>query len=235
MQPEKTAQTKLNLKYHLLIITLLVSIALILSNSLTSAKSSQQTDPNDGQTISDQTEIPATTEQEEPPPSPGDDFVLSANNEWIHVNDVGVTLSQDIGTFATTDSKKGFYITSSNFSGSQPKTACSAGYHMASIWEILDVSNLVYAYDHPAAYTKGDSSFGPPSSWYGWVRTGYNNSTVNTAGLANCNGWTSNTAGEYGSIIRLAHDWVTAPGEIGTWDTSTWSCGGTAPVWCIQD
>ncbi len=236
MQPKKPIQTKLNLKYHLLIITLLVSLALILSNSLTSAKSDQQTDPNDGEIITDQTEIPATTDQEEPPPSPGEDYVLSANNEWIQINDVGVTLSEDIVTLAATDSKKSFYLTSTNYYGNQPKTACSAGYHMASLWEIYDVSNLAYAYDHPAAYTKGDSSFGPPSSWYGWIRTGFNShSATNTAGFANCNAWSSSESGDYGSVIRLASEWVTSPGEIGTWDAWTWNCNGSAPVWCIQD
>jgi len=133
------------------------------------------------------------------------------------------------------DSGRHFYLTSVNFPADEAPSVCTTGFHMATLWEILDVSNLIYDYDHPDAYTKGDSGFGPPSNWYGWVRTGYNSSSVNTAGMANCSAWTSTTSGDYGTIVRLASNWVTAPGEIGTWDASTWGCGGTAPVWCVGE
>ena len=35
-----------------------------------------------------------------------------------------------------------FYLTRTTHVGNQVLTACAAGYHMASLWEILDPSNL---------------------------------------------------------------------------------------------
>ncbi len=55
-----------------------------------------------------------------------------------------------------------FYLTRENtFDGSEAPSACAAGYHMASLWEIFDPSNLVYdtALGHPSgdAYTINDA------------------------------------------------------------------------------
>jgi hypothetical protein len=128
-----------------------------------------------------------------------------------------------------------FYLTDSSYYADQALTACSAGYHMASLWEILDVSNLTYDYDHPAAHTKDDSGFGPPSNWYGWVRTGYSSSSSSTTGTGNCNNWTSRLNTAYGVSVRLSNAWETAPGDISTWDATSFTCVVVSPVWCIGD
>jgi hypothetical protein len=126
-----------------------------------------------------------------------------------------------------------FYLTSANYATNQVKTVCAAGYHMASLWEILDVSNLVYDYDHPAAYNKADSGYGPPSNWYGWVRTGYDSSGSTTTGAGNCLNWTSTSSPNNGVSVRLSDTWETAPGDIFTWDATSFGCGFTGPVWCV--
>ena len=42
------------------------------------------------------------------------------------------------------DTRKSFYLTKTSHNGSQVLTACAEGYHMASLWEIFDTSNLRY-------------------------------------------------------------------------------------------
>ena len=128
-----------------------------------------------------------------------------------------------------------FYLTSTIYYTDQALTACSAGYHMASLWEILDVSNLTYDFNHPAAKIKSDSGFGPPSNWYGWVRTGYDSSSSATTGTGNCNNWTSRLDTAYGVSVRLSNSWEVAPGDIYTWDTTSFPCNYTGPVWCAGD
>lgn len=39
---------------------------------------------------------------------------------------------------------RGFYLTTTTHTGDQALAACAAGFHMASLWEILDPSNLRY-------------------------------------------------------------------------------------------
>jgi hypothetical protein len=106
---------------------------------------------------------------------------------------------------------------------------------MASLWEILDVSNMVYDYDHPAAHVKADSGNGPPSGWYGWVRTGWAASTSDIAGTGNCLAWTSTSSGDSTVAVRLATAWETAPGDIGPWDATSFTCNFNGPVWCVGD
>jgi hypothetical protein len=130
---------------------------------------------------------------------------------------------------------RSFYLTEANYNADEVLSACARGYHMASLWEILDVSNLAYAYDHPDAHTKDDSGQGPPSHWYGWVRTGWNTSSTDTAGVGNCQNWTSIDSADQGSIVRLTYDWATAPTAVGPWETLAFNCIGFAPVWCVED
>jgi hypothetical protein len=63
-----------------------------------------------------------------------------------------------------------FYLTQDGYDGSQALSACAQGYHMASLWEILDPSNL--SYDTSLGATVADSGSGPPNG-SGWIRTGF--------------------------------------------------------------
>ena len=128
-----------------------------------------------------------------------------------------------------------FYVTAANYNGAQALTACGAGYHFAALWEIADVTGLVYDAAYPGARTQADIGKGPPASWFGWVRTGRESAVTNTAGTANCDAWTSGTAGEYGTIARLTSTWWGGGADVGPWDASTWACSGIAPVWCVRD
>jgi hypothetical protein len=106
---------------------------------------------------------------------------------------------------------------------------------MASLWEILDTSNWVYDHDHPTAHVQDDSGHGPPSQWYGWIRTGYWSSGDPIPGTGNCQAWTSRSSGDEGTLVRLTRYWETAPGEILTWDAYSFSCSTVGPVWCVKD
>jgi hypothetical protein len=108
-------------------------------------------------------------------------------------------------------SDESFYVTSENHPTDQVLTVCASGYHMASLWEILDVSNMVYAYNHPDARVRADSGQGPPSGWYGWVRTGWFAATSATAGQGNCNNWNSTSSDDSTVAVRLVTEWEQGP------------------------
>ena len=59
------------------------------------------------------------------------------------------------------DPRKAYYLTQTTHNGGQARSACAAGYHMASLWEILDTSNL--RYNTELGFTQEDSGFGPPT------------------------------------------------------------------------
>ncbi len=127
-----------------------------------------------------------------------------------------------------------FFISENNFNGAAADVSCPAGYHLASLWELADVTNLTYA-NIAGAKQRTDQGSGPVSGWWGWVRTGVDASVANQAGLANCNAWASSTSGEYGTLVRLSDNWTLAGTATSPWQAQTWSCGGIAPVWCVAD
>jgi hypothetical protein len=140
-----------------------------------------------------------------------------------------------------------YYITRSAHQPADALTACAVGYHMASYWELLDPSNLQY--DTVLGFTTGDSGFGPPASnepggigSTGWIRTGWNASGAgeNTAGQANCNGWTNNTGAYWGSHLEIGYGggsgWNTSSNFASPWQSlATNGCSALNPVWCIED
>jgi hypothetical protein len=127
-----------------------------------------------------------------------------------------------------------YYLTTGTVNGSEVLTACTGGYHTASMWEILDPSNMVY--DTSLGTTQADSGEGPPSypGAHGWVRTGYTFASIESeAGLGNCDGWTSSLSQEYGTRIDLRSDW-TESRAIGVWAAYSSSCDHAARVWCAR-
>ena len=126
-----------------------------------------------------------------------------------------------------------FYVTYETYTTNTALAACSPGYHMASLWEILDVSHLTYDYNNPAAKTTDDSGFGPPDGWNGWVHTGYLSSGSTTTGQGNCLAWTSTDAANSGVSVELSNAWVTTPGSIGPWIATSFSCNYIGSVWCV--
>jgi len=126
-----------------------------------------------------------------------------------------------------------FYQTSTWHDGGEALSACASGYHMASLWEISDVSNL--RYDVDLGIKRADSGIGLPSYSFGWVRTGFNGDTTSTPGQANCDAWTSDELVDYGTVAGLPRNWVTGLGDLHTWDVMVVACEQERTVWCIED
>ena len=125
-----------------------------------------------------------------------------------------------------------FYLTKTDHNGAQALSACAPGYHMASLWEIFDPSNLRYNTD--LGLTLEDSGFGPPAR-SGWIRTGFMNSSADLAGSGNCNAWTSASADHNGSKVVLSPNWSLDGNITSPWNASHFSCSNVFQVWCVQD
>jgi hypothetical protein len=109
---------------------------------------------------------------------------------------------------------------------------------MASLWEIVDPSNL--RYNVSLGESRSDSGMGPPSGSLGWIRTGFgshNGITVtHEAGRPNCSAWSSGSSGNYGTVVELPTDWTDAEQQdVFVWDAWLRRCSETAPVWCVAD
>jgi hypothetical protein len=130
-----------------------------------------------------------------------------------------------------------YYATQAFHIGSEALSACATGYHMASIWEILDVSNLKY--DTELGFTRDDVGSGPPTLGIGWVRTGQDASSGDTPGTANCLAYTSNSPTHSGTKAWLPQDWSTSPTldvtRFDAWNAFASPCDQPAHVWCVQD
>ncbi len=132
-----------------------------------------------------------------------------------------------------------YYLTEWTHDGSQADGTdgngagvCEPGYHFASLYEILDTSNLRYNGTLGKAAT--DSGQGPPTGLVGWVRTGYDSSGSDTPGQGNCDNWDSNVEGVYGTGAQLPSTW-TLGGDVFVWGVDTYPCSTSTWVWCVED
>jgi hypothetical protein len=125
-----------------------------------------------------------------------------------------------------------YYLTQAEYKGNGALSACAAGYHFASLWELADPSNLKY--NTSLGYMRDDSGDGPPYK-NGWVRTGYASYGSNVAGRANCLLWASDSGSDYGTRVNLPSSWTAGDEDMGVWEVSSVSCSGSASVWCIEN
>jgi hypothetical protein len=148
---------------------------------------------------------------------------------------------------ATSAGLRGYYLTQGTYNGADADGAdgngagvCAEGYHFASLWEILDPSNLKYNTD--LGLVRDDSGQGPPTLpptlplVSGWVRTGFGRSGSTTPGVGNCDGWDSSSDSDWGTLARLPSDW-TAGQDIHVWQVDTTTCNTdvSVRVWCVAD
>jgi hypothetical protein len=158
---------------------------------------------------------------------------------YLAWNQHEVAASGPQAPLAQSSGMRGYYLTQSEYNGAEADGTdgngagvCAEGYHFASLWEIMDPSNLKY--NTPLGYTNDDSGQGPPSYVEGWVRTGYYSSTSSTPGYGNCNVWTSSSSGHYGAYAYLPPVWE-AEKDIHVWQVRYWSCPSPLSVWCVED
>ena len=129
-----------------------------------------------------------------------------------------------------------FYLTQSTFAGNQVLTACEDGYHMASLWEILVMSNLIY--NSELGLIHDDSGSGPPGNVAGWIRTGgLRESQAGFPGFNNCNAWTTDNESDFGTIVFLDLIWgiQQRTTNISPWETENAFCNVPMSVWCVED
>lgn len=135
-----------------------------------------------------------------------------------------------------------FYLTVNAFDGNEVLTSCAKRYHMASLWEIFDTSNLSYNTD--LGFAQDDSGSGPPASIKGWIRTGGSSSSKSgQPGFDNCDVWTKDTEADLGTSVELESRWgqFPIPGNaapatnISPWGTENALCAHPLQVWCVQD
>jgi hypothetical protein len=139
-----------------------------------------------------------------------------------------------------------FYLTQEfTLKGSQALNACATGYHMASLFEILDVSNL--RYNTTLGFVSNDSGLGPPAGnplgppsqrAVGWVRTGAQQSTFAQPGLANCLSWTSDLQEHFGTVVFLPGpdpSWEEPASVVSPWIVRAEECFALERVWCVQN
>ena len=134
---------------------------------------------------------------------------------------------------ATSVGMRQFYRTKDAYTANNADTACASGYHMASLWEILEPSALKY--NTTLGGTSVDAGSGPPGGIQAWVRTGDTTSNgTNVPGVGNCDLWSSNSVSEYGTVARLKGNWSTAP-DLHAWDVDVTTCNWTLYVWCVEN
>jgi hypothetical protein len=130
--------------------------------------------------------------------------------------------------------KQRYYLTPTEHLGAAADAACAVGFHMASLWEIIDTASLEY--DTSRGFTSGDSAKGPTTSWLGWIRTGAGPSSSGLPGAATCSAWTSSAASAVGTLARPRSVWTSAFGALAApWDPFNGDCNFPAPVWCVED
>jgi len=158
----------------------------------------------------------------------------TVNDLQSTVNNVKTTVN-NIVTNGVSATPRQFYLTKENHQGNTTLTACATGFHMASLWEIFDPSNLTY--DTSLGAIAADSGQGPPNNNLGWIRTGFDSATnIGAAGEANCAAWTTNANASNGTFAGLDVTWFFSAGtRTDPWFGSTASCDFAKPVWCVAD
>ncbi len=165
----------------------------------------------------------------------GNTFEANAGGSVSGGHAIGGNLCSD--RRCSTTGKRSFYLSRTTANGKNALGVCTAGFHMASLWELWDTSSLSYLfYDTNLAFTQADSGDGPPTFLGGWVRTGNASSTSSSEGIGNCAAWTDDGATPQGTRAFLTAPWDnTTPIRIQPWDTVNGSCLVSLSVWCVED
>ena len=131
--------------------------------------------------------------------------------------------------------RRSAYLTDAQVQGNFPLGSCTAGYHMASIWEIPDPTKLAYDSGATGALTGGDLGGGLAAGRNGWIRTGaISLDVIDNPGQANCLSWTGTTG--FGTVVMGPAQWTNQTQVVFPfWKASTLACSSFARVWCVAD
>jgi hypothetical protein len=129
-----------------------------------------------------------------------------------------------------------FYLTKTEHTGDQALIACAAGFHMASMWEVIDPSNL--GYDNSLGFRNpNQDSSGAPSGKSGWIATGTESVAAGLPGETNCSSWSSSSSSDelLGTAASLELVWNSTATAVSPWHAWTFTCNTRQRVWCIED
>ena len=136
------------------------------------------------------------------------------------------------------DPRKKYFLTDGLYDGAGVLTACPAGFHAASLWELLDTSNLKYDKSRASHSLLDDAGSGPPTG-LGWVRTGGFSSGADLVGNGNCRAWTSANHDDFGTQALPNPHWDDSPSEespaVNPWEALTRRCDSMQNVWCVEN
>ncbi len=239
MKPKEPLTINLNVDWRGLAILGIIVSLLALAYSVAQAKAGAAPDANglQAEKLANRQNQDATAIPMPPQLNCPEGLLPTINGECIALDSVGeptLSAAADIGIAATGAGDRHFYLTSLSYFSNAVLNACASGYHMASLWEILNVSNLTYDFDQPSARVQDDSGYGPPAGRNGWVRTGYIADSSNTPGSGNCQDWSNTGSGLLGTKVMLSTTWEAAPGHISAWEAATDFCSTVGPVWCAK-
>jgi len=151
-------------------------------------------------------------------------------------------LPATVNTGVPAKAKLYYYLTTTGFTGDEAITACDSGYHMASLSEIQDPSNVQYAPGHKLVYAYSDqvlSNQFPDHT--GWVRT---KADPLTGYAFNCDVWRPISDQQSGTMMTRrsllgennGHSLYEESDPAAWWQsTRTASCAQPKFVWCVED
>ncbi len=135
-----------------------------------------------------------------------------------------------------------YYLSTEQVNGDLATGACSTGFHMANLVELIDTRNLQYATGLPSAFSDivsiDDQRDGPSTIDFGWLRTGYASTpdpTRDPYESLNCNNESISTDAEWGTVARL-YDNGTASQMNSEWvGVCARQCNQHYRVWCVEN
>lgn len=173
-----------------------------------------------------------------PPPSYAANSVSDVGGGWFlgGIASPGNTCDPGCEPAVPRPRLRRYYLTPALHAADQMLTACLAGYHSASLWEIFHTAALEY--DVLRGFKKTDSGGGPPGfpgisqAAVGWVRSG-----AGSAASLNCLDWTTTEPANRGLIVSLGDQWDSTFQEqrISPWLVGERACDALARVWCVED
>jgi hypothetical protein len=142
------------------------------------------------------------------------------------------------GGKGSSDSRRAYYLTQTLQDAAAAPYACAPGFHMASLSEIFDPTNL--RYDTSLGVFTDEPAAGIPPVRFGWIRVGiivpepYQN---DTPGRASCNHYTSSDPDLNGTVVAFDDDWAqwSTPNRISPWQATIRACSVSQRTWCVQD
>ena len=165
---------------------------------------------------------------------------VSALQASANATNGAVSKLQATGIAGVPAKHKMYYLTVTSFTGGDAITACDSRFHMASLSEIQDPSNLQYAIGSITRVRSPTSNrrIEPLTKPQGWIRTG----EVPFWGYPdNCDFWMSSSDRQNGTTMTRysSHGSVrpkpSATGPITSWHKTLTSCALPEHVWCIED